>query len=177
MTVDNHSATARQRVVTWEDPRATRDEFLAMDGETFFAAVTTGRFPLAPMLRLMGMRVPASAPGESRQIIFEADPAEYHLNPMGIVHGSFAATLLDSAIGHNIVSRLPAGGSFTTLEIKVAYLRAMTEETGAVHTDTTIVSLGRRVASVESRLLDASGRVYATASSTCLIISPEARNG
>jgi uncharacterized protein (TIGR00369 family) len=119
------------------------------------------------MLRLMGFRV---CEAEDGQLVFEADPAEYHYNPMGFVHGGFAATMLDSAIGYAIQSKLPKGDTFTTLEFKVSYLRAMTDQTGTVHTDTTIVSLGRQVASVESRLLDANGRVYATASSTCLII-------
>lgn len=146
-----------------------------MDGPAFYAAVTSGRFPLAPMLRLMGLRVRAPATEGPRQIVFEADPAEYHLNPMGVVHGGFAATMLDSAIGHTIVSNLPPGAVFTTLEIKVSYLRPMTEETGVVHTDTTVIALGRRVASVESRLLDDSGRLYATASSTCLIIESPTR--
>lgn len=172
---DEIDGATRQRVITWQDPRATRDKLLAMDGPAFYAALTSGRFPLAPMLRLMGLRVRASATEEPRQVVFEADPAEYHLNPMGVVHGGFAATMLDSAIGHTIVSNLPAGAIFTTLEIKVSYLRPMTDETGVVHTDTTIVSLGRRVVSVESRLLDDSGRLYATSSSTCLIIEAPAR--
>lgn len=173
---DGAEGATRRRVVTWQDPRATRDDLFAMDGPAFHAAVTTGLFPLAPMLRLMGLRVRASAAGEPRQVVFEADPAEYHLNPMGFVHGGFAATMLDSAIGHTIVSNLPSDTTFTTLEIKVSYLRAMTDETGVVHTDTTIIALGRRVANVESRLLDDIGRVYATASSTCLILSSAAEN-
>jgi uncharacterized protein (TIGR00369 family) len=91
---------------------------------------------------------------------------------MGFVHGGFAATMLDSAIGYAIQARLPRGATFTTLELKVSYLRAMDDRTGTVHTETTIVSLGRQVVSAESRLVDASGRVYATASSTCLILRP-----
>ena len=171
MTTDDISDTSRQRLVTWADPLGIREAMLAMDGRAFFTAATTGSLPEPPMMRLMGFRVRAGAAG---QIVFEAEPAEYHYNPMGFVHGGFAATILDSAIGYSIVSRLPEGASFTTLEIKVSYLRAMTDQTGVVHTDTTIVSLGRQIASVESRLLDASGRVYATASSTCLIFRPEA---
>lgn len=169
------SGEARKRVVTWLDPNVTRDEFLAMDGPTFHAAITSGRWPLAPMLVLMGMRVRPTEPGPDAQIVFEADPANYHLNAMGILHGGFAATMLDSAIGHTVVTRLPAGASFTTLEIKIAYLRAMTERTGTVYTDTTVVSIGRRVASLEARLLDASGRIFATATSTCLILPQETR--
>lgn len=177
MQAEGVPEVARQRVVTWLDPNDTRDEFLAMDGTAFHAAITSGRWPLAPMLVLMGMRMRPTAPGPEAQIVFEADPANYHLNAMGALHGGFAATMLDSAIGHTVVTRLPAGASFTTLEIKVAYVRAMTEQTGTVYTDTTVVSLGRRVASLESRLLDASGRIYATATSTCLILLPEPRAG
>lgn len=169
MTTDTITGISRQRLVTWMDPLATRDEMLAMDGQAFFSAVTSGSVPVPPMIRLMGFRIRADTTG---QIVFEAEPAEYHYNPMGFVHGGFAATLLDSAIGYSILAHLPEGASFTTLELKVSYLRAMTDQTGTVHTDTAIVALGRQVASVESRLLDARGRVYATASSTCLILRP-----
>lgn len=171
MVADIITGVSRQRQVAWTDPLATRDELLAMDGPAFFTAATTGSFPTPPMLRLMGVRIRAGVIG---QIVLEAEPAEYHYNPMGFVHGGFAATILDSAIGYSILSQLPEGASFTTLELKVSYLRAMTDQTGTVRTDTSIVSLGRQVASVESRLLDANGRIYATASSTCLILRSEA---
>jgi uncharacterized protein (TIGR00369 family) len=162
--------TTRQRLITWGDPVEIREALLSMGGLAFFHAIAEGRVSLPPMMRLMGFRIISVAEGH---IVFEADPAEYHYNPVGVVHGGFAATLLDSAIGCSLLSRLPEGTSFTTLEIKVSYLRTATEQTGPVHTKTTILSLGRRVANVESHLLDASGRLYATASSTCLILPPE----
>jgi len=103
--------------------------------------------------------------------VFEGTPSPSHYNPMGNVHGGYAATILDSAIGCAVLSRLKAGQSFTTLELKVAYHRAMTEATGPVRAEGTIVTLGRRTAFVEGKLVDGNGKLIASATSTCLILS------
>ena len=108
---------------------------------------------------------------EEGRAVFEGTPTSSHYNPMGNVHGGYAATILDSAIGCALLSRLKAGQSFTTLELKVAYHRAMTDATGPVRAEGTIVTLGRRTAFVEGKLVDRNGKLIASATSTCLILS------
>ncbi len=102
--------------------------------------------------------------------VFEGVPGNHVYNPMGIVHGGYAATLLDSACGIATASRLGAGEAFTTLELKVAYHKAMTERTGKVRAEGVVVSMGRRVAYAEAKLLDPDGRLLASATSTLLVI-------
>ena len=102
-------------------------------------------------------------------VVFEGEPNESVYNPLGTVHGGYAATLLDSAVGCAVHSRLKAGQGFTTLELKVAYHKAMTKETGSVRAEGRVVTLGRRAAFAEGRLIDAEGRLYASATSTLLV--------
>ena len=108
---------------------------------------------------------------EEGHAVFEGNPDARVYNPIGSVHGGYAATLLDSACGVAVHSRLEPGQSFTTLELKVSYLRGMTTETGVVRAEGTVVSMGRRVAFAEAKLTDASGRLLATATSTLLVIA------
>lgn len=103
--------------------------------------------------------------------VFEGTPGTHAYNPMGIVHGGYAATLLDSACGIATATRLSAGQRFTTLEIKVAYHKAMTDQTGPVRAEGTVVSMGRRVAYAEARLTNADGALLASATSTLLVMS------
>lgn len=102
--------------------------------------------------------------------VFEGAPGPKSYNPMGIVHGGYAATLLDSACGIATATRLGDGQSFTTLELKVAYHRAMTENTGTVRAEGVVISMGRRVAFAEAKLTDAAGRLIASATSTLLVM-------
>ena len=108
---------------------------------------------------------------EAGRVVFEGRPSEAVYNPIGTVHGGYAATLLDSACGCVVHSMLGDGQSYTTLELKVAYHRAIRAETGPVFAEGKIVSLGRRAAFAEARLTDAAGRLYASATSSLLIMS------
>jgi len=101
---------------------------------------------------------------------FEGVPGPEHFNPMGIVHGGYAATLLDSACGIAVVTRLADDQAMTTLELKTSYLKAMTGKTGKVRAEGRVISIGRRVAYVEAKLTDVEGRILATATSTLLVI-------
>jgi uncharacterized protein (TIGR00369 family) len=103
---------------------------------------------------------------------FEGRPDLRAYNPIGTVHGGYAATLLDSACGCAAHATLKAGQTYTTVELKVAYHRAMTHETGLVRAEGRIVSIGRRVAFAEAKLTDGLGRLYASATSTLLVIGP-----
>ena len=103
-------------------------------------------------------------------VTFEGTPGEHAYNPIGSIHGGYAATLLDSACGCAVHSTLSATQAYTTLELKVSYLRAMTRDTGPVRAEGRIINVGRRVAFAEATLKDAKGKVYATATSTLLVI-------
>ncbi len=99
--------------------------------------------------------------------VFQAGKCQ---NPIGTVHGGLAATLLDSAMACAIHTMLPAGTSYTTLEIKVNYLRPMTRETGIVYCEGKVIHVGGRVATSEGRLTDAAGKLYAHGTTTCMIM-------
>ena len=105
-------------------------------------------------------------------VVFEGTPDESVYNPIGTVHGGYAATLLDSACGCAVHSRLAPGQGYTTLELKVAYHKAMTSKTGRVRAEGKVISFGRRAAFAEARLVDAEGRLYASATSSLLVITP-----
>jgi uncharacterized protein (TIGR00369 family) len=129
-----------------------------------------GTFPPAPILQTMGMCLLEVEEGRAA---FICEPAEYHYNPLGVAHGGLAATLLDSAMGCAVHSTLPVGVGYTTLEIKVNYLRALTSATGTVRAEGRIIKVGGRVAIAEGRITDAAGNIYAHGTTTCLILRPE----
>ncbi len=112
---------------------------------------------------------------ERGRVVFEGSPTRRVFNPIGSVHGGYAATLLDSACGCAVHSSLGAGQGYTTLELKIAYHRALTEASGPVRAEGKLVSLGRRVGFSEARLIDAKGRLCASATSTLLVflVGPE----
>lgn len=109
---------------------------------------------------------------EKGRAVFAGNPDGRTYNPLGTVHGGYAATLLDSACGIATHSMLSPGQTYTTLELKVAYHRAMTADTGPVRAEGTILSFGRRVAFAEARITDAAGKLLASATSTLLVMTP-----
>ena len=103
--------------------------------------------------------------------VFEGVPGQHAYNPIGMVHGGYAATLLDSACGCAVHANLEAGQAYTTLEIKVAFHKALTDQTGKVRAEGRVLSMGKRVAFAEGKLVDANGTLYATATSTLLVMT------
>ena len=106
---------------------------------------------------------------EEGLVVFEGHPTKAVYNPIGSVHGGYAATLLDSAMGCAVHTRLKAGQCYTTLELKIAYHRALNDTSGPVRAEGKVISLGRRAAFAEGRLLDKDGKLCATATTTCLV--------
>jgi len=104
--------------------------------------------------------------------VFVVEPAEYHYNPIGVVHGGLAVTLLDSAMGCAVHSTLPTGASYTTLEIKVNFIRQMSAETGLVRCEANIIHVGGRTATAEGKIIDQKGKLYAHGNTTCIIFRP-----
>lgn len=146
----------------------TRDAGLQLTGLQQLQAMVAGRLR-APIGTLMGFGLVELEEGRA---VFEGAPGEEVYNPNGTVHGGYAATLLDSACGIAVHSRLAAGQGYTTLELKVAYHRAMTAQTGTVRAEGKVVSFGRRAAFAEARLTDSNGRLLASATSSLLIMAP-----
>jgi uncharacterized protein (TIGR00369 family) len=139
-----------------------------MTGLELLRAIASGEAPGAPIAELMGFE-PVEA--EEGRVVFEATPTAELYNPIGSVHGGFAATLLDSAMGCAVHSTLPEGVGYTTLELKVNYTRAITKDTGRVLCEGRIVHRGGRVATADGRIVvAASGKLLAHGSTTCLIL-------
>jgi uncharacterized protein (TIGR00369 family) len=137
-------------------------------GLAFLQAILRGEAPPAPIAELLGFRL---SEVEAGRVAFEGRPAACHYNPIGTVHGGWAATLLDSAMGCAVHSVLEAGVAYTTLEFKVNLVRPITAATGPVRAEGTLVHRGRRTATSEARLVDAAGRLLAHATCTCLLFS------
>jgi uncharacterized protein (TIGR00369 family) len=138
----------------------------SMAGIDFVRAMFAGRLPAPPIMQTIEPFDYAAEPGV---ISFNSTPGFRHYNPIGSVHGSYAAALLDSAMGLAVHSMLPAGSGYTTLEFKISFIRGMTEDTGPVHTEGRTLSVGRRAATAEGRITDAKGRLLAHATTTCLV--------
>ena len=109
---------------------------------------------------------------EEGRVVLEAMPDVHLYNPISTVHGGFAATMLDFGCGYAVLSKLTPGMSFSTLELKMAYHKAITKDTGPVRAEGTIVTMGRRAAFTEARLVDVHGRLYASATSSLLVVHP-----
>ena len=156
----------RERTVTWEDPTNLWDEASGLSGVERLQMVVDGTLPGPPMARLMDIRIVEVSNGRA---VFAGTPAEFHYNPIGVVHGGYAATILDSAMGCAVHSTLKTGDIYTTLELKINFLRALTSSSGPVRGIGTVINTSRTTALAEGRLEDAGGKLYAYASSTCLI--------
>jgi uncharacterized protein (TIGR00369 family) len=161
--------SGRTLTVSWEDPRALAEAGRGLSGLEYLRKIVEGEFPRPPISALMNFGIVELSEGRA---VFSVEPAEYHYNPIGVVHGGLAATLLDSAMGCAVHSKLPAGVGYTTLEIKVNFIRAMTAETGRVRCEAELIHLGGRTATAEGRITDEDGKLYAHGTTTCLIFRP-----
>ena len=159
---------ARTLTVEWSDPAAIASAGRSMTGIDFLRAIRDGKLPPPPIAQLMGFRLTEVEPGHA---VFEITPGEQHYNPIGVVHGGVAMTLLDSAMGVCVHTRLPAGTSYTTLEAKTNLVRPITDKTGKLRAIGKVVHLGSRVATAEGRLEDATGKLYAHATTTCIVLN------
>ncbi len=158
----------RSKTVTWWDPIANARGADSGTGLEHLRALLDGEGPPPPIAQLMGFALESVAEGDA---VFVCTPDESVYNPIGVVHGGLVCTLLDSAIGCAVQTTLPAGSAYTSIEIKVNYLRALHAKTGALRVHGWVTKPGRRVAFGEADVRDAAGTIYATASSTCLVMS------
>ncbi len=161
----------RERRHRWEDPLRTAAAAADRDGLAFLRALVAGELPPPPIAATLGFTLRYVEAGRA---VFELEPAEYHYNPIGSVHGGVYATLLDSATGCALHSLLPAGATYTSLDLSVKFLRAVRADTGTLTCEGTVTHLGGRTALAEARLTGPDGRLYAHATSTLMIFRPEA---
>ncbi len=141
-----------------------------LSGLAFFEAMLAGRIPQAPIAQTLGFQLTEVHDG---RIVFAGAPGPAHDNPLGTVHGGYIATLLDSAMSCAVHATLLAGQGYTTLELKVNFVRPVTVESGRLRAEGQIVHPGRRVATAAGRLVDEQDRLYAHGTATCLIFSLE----
>jgi uncharacterized protein (TIGR00369 family) len=169
----------RNLSISWEDPVEGAARAAGMSGLEALRAIMAGELPPPPIALLLGIGPVEVAAGRA---VFAAEPDERHYNPIGLVHGGLAATLLDSAMGCAVQTTLPAGADYTTLELKVNFTRPITRETGRVLCEGEVVHRGGRVATAEGRVIaERTGKLLAHGTTTCLILSavgaPPSGNG
>lgn len=160
----------RTRTVTWEDPMVGAEKAKTMSGMEYLQAMIDGEIPPPPISRALGFIL--SEIGEGRAV-FTCEPQEYHYNPIGVVHGGLAATLLDSATGVATHTMLSAGTGYTTIELHINLLRPLTSTTGLIRAEAEIIHFGRTIATSQGRIVDSAGKLYAHATATCMIFRPE----
>jgi uncharacterized protein (TIGR00369 family) len=161
--------SAQEKTIRWVDPRPQAAQALTMSGIDYLQAMIDGEIPPPPIASHLNLEMVSFAPGIADMA---ATPDESHYNPIGSVHGGFAATLLDSVCGCAVQTTLPAGTAYTSLDLTVSFLRGITSETGRVTAQGRVTKPGSRAAFVEADIKDAAGRVLATATSTCLVFIP-----
>ena len=158
----------RTRELTWQDPVPSAAAGATMAGIDYMRALIAGEIPPPPIAVVMRMSPVEVAEGVAT---FEGEPGEEHYNPIGVVHGGYASTLLDSVMGCAVHTTLPAGIAYTTQTLEVKFARPITRDTGPVRAEARVVHRGRRQATTEATLKAAgSDKLLATATGTCLIL-------
>lgn len=158
--------TQRMTTVHWRDPALGLAVLPGLSGIEFMKRIAEGELPGAPIASHFGMDLIEVGPGT---VTFRCLPDESHYNPIGTVHGGLVCTLLDSALGCATHTTLPAGIGYTSIEIKVNYLRPVSAGSGALTCRGRVAKPGRRVAFAEGEVLDNQGMVVATASGSLLV--------
>jgi len=138
----------------------------SMAGLDFVRAIFEGRLPAPPIMQTVE---PFDSSAEPGVVVFHSIPGFRHYNPIGSVHGGYAATLMDTVLGVSVHTMMDKGQGYTTLEFKVSFIKAITSDTGPIRAEGRVLSAGRRAATAEAHLRDANGRLLAHATTTCLV--------
>ena len=164
--------SSRSRTLVWQDPLPTAAAGATMSGLEYMTAVVTGAVPPPPIAVTMRLRPVELQEG---RVVFEGEPGEEHYNPIGVVHGGYAATLLDSALGCAVHTTLPAGVAYTSLGLEAKFVRPISRDTGRVLCEATVLYRGRKQATAEATLTEAqSGKLLAHGTSTLMILGEAA---
>lgn len=146
------------------------EELMALSGLEALRAMIAGKFAPPTIAATMGFTLVEVDHGFA---VFEGEPSDRVLNPLGAVHGGWALTLIDSACGCAGHTTLPAGVGYGTVETKVNFVRAISPETGRLRAEGRVLAQGRTIITAEAKLVGANGKLYAHGTSTCMIIRPE----
>jgi uncharacterized protein (TIGR00369 family) len=147
--------------------KTAADARRALSGLEFFRQMIAGTLPMPPMVALLGLRIVEADEG---RVVFVGQPTAACYNGLGVVHGGYAATLLDSALGCAINTTQPAGRVFTTLELKINYTRPLRQEVGSIRCVAQVIHVGSRVGTADARVVDAGGKLYAHGTTTCIVV-------
>ncbi len=169
MTEPIRRTDVRLRTYEWDDPAVSGAASRELGGAEFFQAIADGKLPAPPITATLDFTLTSVEPGRA---VFELTPSEFHYNPIGSVHGGVCATLCDSACGCAVHSMLPGGSYYTSLDLSVKFLRPITAATGRLICEGTVTHLGARTALAQARLTAEDGKLYAQATSSCLIFRP-----
>jgi uncharacterized protein (TIGR00369 family) len=160
--------TTRSLTIRWQDPTVSAAAGAEMAGLDYVRAIQAGEIPPPPIAVVMNFSIEELEEGRA---VFIGEPGEEHYNPIGVVHGGYASTILDSALGCAVHTTCPAGVGYTSQTLEVKYLRPITSDTGAVRSEAVVVHRGRKNAVSEAKLTSVeTGKLLATGTSTCLIL-------
>ncbi len=158
---------ARTRTITWDDPMEALTRGADLSGLEFIRAIFEGKLPAPPITTTMGF---TGGRAEEGKVTFVGEAGEHLFNPIGVVHGGFAMTILDSAMGCAVHTTMAVGEAYTSLEVKVNFVRPITLETGPVRCEGTVVHRGGTIATAEGRLIaERTGKLLAHGTTTCLV--------
>ena len=152
------------------DPKAAAQKLLSMSGLEGLRYMLAGHHPPPSIATTLGFTLIEVDDGRG---VFVGDPSDRILNPLGIVHGGWALTLIDSCTGVAAHTTLPANVSYTTVETKVNFVRAITPATGQVRAEGVVVARGRTIITAEGKLTDSRGRLLAHGTSTLIVLRPD----
>jgi uncharacterized protein (TIGR00369 family) len=156
----------RTRLVSWHDPSVTASAFVELCGLEFLQRIAVGDLPPPPISQSLNFFLTEVGQGLA---VFTVMPEEYHYNPIGTVHGGLAATLIDSALSCAVQTLLPAGKGYTIVELKLNYIRPLTQRTSLIRSIGTVIHQGRLIATAEAKVIDEQDKLVAHDVGTCLI--------
>ncbi|MFL9484394.1 PaaI family thioesterase [Chitinophagaceae bacterium LWZ2-11] len=159
----------RSRTIHWQNPHEGALKAKDMSGIEYLEAMSAGVIDLPPLLHTLDFKAEKLERG---QVTFSFVPQEFHYNPIGSVHGGVISAILDSAMGCSLHSLLEAGIGYTTLELKVNFLKAVTAKSGELKAVGKVIHLGSRTALTEAQLIDNNNTIYAHGVSTCILLKP-----
>jgi len=166
-TIDRWLAREREvRLLLAQPGKIPLEEIAKTSGLEFLRRIGRGELPSAPIFQALDY-VPVEC--EEGRMVFQGTPKADYYNPIGSVHGGYIATLLDSAVACAVQTMLRRGFGYTTLELKLNYVRPLTDRTGPVRAEGRVINVSRQIGTAEGRLVDAGGKLYAHATTTCLI--------
>jgi uncharacterized protein (TIGR00369 family) len=160
----------RSRTHSWQDPVEASRKGLQLSGIDYLRAMSNGELPPPPLMSTLDFSIGEIAPGV---VTFHMEPKEFHYNPLGSVHGGVITALLDSAMGCSIQSLLPKGTGYTTLELKVNFLRPITTKSGNLTCIGKAIHSGSKIALTEAQITDGRGKIVAHGVSTCMLLQLE----